>query len=98
MEKIIEKEDIMEELIKEHFQKFIELGENICCVCHHNLDVHIYEVDIWRCHTLGVDGFQCECALRKKRADNNISYYDLARRSKEHLEELEIEMSRLEQK
>ena len=82
----------MDELIKEHFQKFIELGENICCVCHHNFDVHIDEGDVWRCHSLGIDGFQCECALRKKRADSSISYYDLARRSKEQLEGLIIEM------
>ena len=87
-----EKEDIMEEVIKEDFQKFIELGKNMCCVCHHDLDVHIDEKDVWRCHSLGADGYQCECTLRKNRTDYNISYYDLAKRSKKQLEELEIEM------
>ncbi len=82
----------MEELIKDQFQKFIEFGKDICCVCHHNLNVHIDEGDIWRCHSLGVDGYQCECTLRKKRANNNISYYDLAKRAKDQLEELEKEM------
>ena len=91
-----EKEDIMEEVVN-HFQKFIEFGKNICCVCHHDLDVHIDEKDVWRCHSLGADGYQCECALRKNRtddniSDDNISYYDLAKRSKKQLEELEVEV------
>ena len=81
----------MEEFIKENLQKFIEFGKNICCVCNHRLGEHIDEGDIWRCHSLGSDWFQCECALRKDRTDNNISYYDLARRAKEQLDELIVE-------
>ncbi len=78
----------MEKFLTEQFQKIIDLGENICCVCTHNFDIHIDEGDIWRCHALGPDGYQCECALRKNRADNDISYYDLAKRAKRQLEEL----------
>jgi len=72
----------MEEFIEAHFKKIIEKGKNICCVCHHDLGHHIDEKDIWRCHSLGVDGWQCECALRKDRAENNISYYDLENKCK----------------
>jgi hypothetical protein len=82
---------MMEELIKASFQEIIDLGENVCCICRHNFDVHIDEEDIWRCHALGVDWYQCECALRKNRADNDISFYDLAKRCKKQLEELDIE-------
>lgn len=78
----------MEDFIEEHFKKIMEKGKNICCVCHHELGYHIDEKDIWRCHSLGADGWQCECILRKDKAKNNISYYDLARRVKEQMEEL----------
>ncbi len=74
--------------LEEHFKKMIEKGKNICCVCNHDLDYHIDEKDIWRCHSLGADGWQCECILRKDRAENNKSYYDLERRVKEQIEEL----------
>lgn len=82
----------MIEYIRENFQKIIEIGDGICCVCHHHLDIHIDEEDIWRCHALGTDGSQCECALRKNRADGDISYYDLAKRSRQRLEDLEKEL------
>jgi hypothetical protein len=81
----------MEKFIKNHFKKIIEKGKNICCVCHHDLDSHIDEEDIWRCHSLGADGWQCECVLRKDRAVNNISYYDLGRRAIEQMKTLELE-------
>jgi len=54
-----------------------------CCVCGHNLNSHVSEKTVWRCHALGKDCFQCECALRKDRAENKINYYDLKEREKE---------------
>ncbi len=74
--------------LEEHFKNLIKKGNNICCVCNHDLDYHIDEKDIWRCHSLGPDGWQCECILRKDRAENNISYYDLAKRIKKQIEEI----------
>jgi hypothetical protein len=62
--------------------------EPFCCVCHHRLDTHIDEGAGWRCHALGGDGYQCECWLRKDRAEDDISYYDFEERMKEHLSEL----------
>ena len=80
----------MEDFIEKHFSKIIEKGKNVCCVCHHDLRLHIDEKDVWRCHLLGSDGWQCECALRKDRAENNILYYELARRAKEQMETLDF--------
>jgi len=57
--------------------------EEICCVCGHKLSVHIDEGEGWRCHSLGSDGFQCECFLRKDRAEGNMEYYELSRRIEE---------------
>lgn len=79
---------IIDNFLEKHFQEIINNGKNICCVCHHSLDTHIDEGDIWRCHSLGTDAYQCECSLRKKRSENDISYYDLSLRVKEQLEEL----------
>jgi hypothetical protein len=76
--------------IMEHFQKIIDLGKDKCCVCHHDLGDHIDEGNIWRCHSLGADGYQCECALRKDRTEKNISFYDLARRAKEQVDEVKL--------
>ncbi|KXB00181.1 hypothetical protein AKJ41_04300 [candidate division MSBL1 archaeon SCGC-AAA259O05] len=59
------------------------------CVCGHELSVHIDEGDGWRCHLLGPGGFQCECYLRKDRADGDIEFYSLERRKERFLEELE---------
>ena len=64
-------------------------NKNICCVCGHELDLHFDEVDGWRCHTLGSDGYQCEYWLRKQKAEGKISFYDLKIRKKEQIEELE---------
>lgn len=61
---------------------------NICCVCGHPLEDHIDEGDGWRCHCLGPDTNQCECYLRKDRAEGDIRYYDLDRRIAEVCEEL----------
>ena len=66
------------------------MKEKICCVCGHKLSLHIDEDDVWRCHTLGPDAYQCECILRKDRAENKINYYDAERRCKEHEKELKI--------
>jgi len=52
----------------------------ICCVCGHTLSSHIDEGDGWRCHSIARDGLQCECWLRKDKADNDISYYNLLKR------------------
>lgn len=60
-----------------------------CVVCGHKLNSHIDENEIWRCHSLGVDGFQCECALRKSRTiDNKIEYFDTYMRFEQMLNEL----------
>ena len=56
------------------------MQEEICCVCGHKLRSHIDEGDGWRCHSLGSDGLQCECFLRKDRAEGDIEYYELSRR------------------
>ncbi|KXA88567.1 hypothetical protein AKJ57_06700 [candidate division MSBL1 archaeon SCGC-AAA259A05] len=60
-----------------------------CCACGHELSVHIDEGDGWRSHLLDPGGFQCECYLRKGRADGDIEFYSLERRKKRFLEELE---------
>lgn len=59
--------------------------EEICCVCEHPLESHIEEGDGWRCHHLGKDGYQCECFLRKARADNDIAFYSKEKRLQETL-------------
>lgn len=62
-------------------------AEEVCCVCHHPLAAHVDEGDGHRCHCLAADGYQCECFLRKGRYDD-ISGYDLKRRTDESCEEL----------
>jgi hypothetical protein len=64
---------------------------NLCIVCGHSLDAHINEKDIWRCHSLGSDFSQCECVLRKNRAENKIEFYDLKKRVLELTKELKKE-------
>jgi len=61
--------------------------DKICCVCGHELDMHIDEDDGWRCHSLAGDGYQCECWLRKGRY-KGIKGYSLGVRTREHTEEL----------
>jgi len=56
------------------------MKEKQCCICGHMLRKHVDEGDGWRCHSIGRDGFQCECFLRKDMAEGNIEYYDLDRR------------------
>jgi hypothetical protein len=85
-------EEFEEELAK-HFKEMIEKGRGKCCVCHHDLDIHIDEEDVWRCHSLGADGYQCECALRKNRAEADISYYDLSKRAEENFEDLKEKLA-----
>ncbi len=82
--------------IEKHFQKIIDIGKNKCCVCIHDLVYHIDEGSVWRCHSLGADGYQCECALRKKIA-KHISFYDLAMRAKEQVDDLKLEMEELKE-
>ena len=62
-----------------------EQEEAVCCVCGHHLGTHIDEGDGWRCHSLGEDGYQCECYLRK-RGDRDIRFYSLERRISENAE------------
>jgi hypothetical protein len=68
------------------------LAEKICCVCGHKLDNHIDEGEVWRCHSLGQDAYQCECALRKGRTledePDAIEQYDLQKRIDEKIQEL----------
>lgn len=55
--------------------------EKVCCVCGHKLASHIDEGDGWRCHSLGSDGYQCECFLRKDRtSEEGINFYGLKAR------------------
>ncbi len=71
-----------------------DIDENVCVLCGHKLSMHIDEGDGWRCHSLGPDFHQCECYLRKNRAEGDISFYDLKERvkeMKERLEEMSIE-------
>lgn len=77
--------------IQRIFKKIIEFGIEKCCVCHHDLDTHIDEGDFWRCHSLGADAYQCECILQKHKAKDDISFYDLARRAKEQMEDLKVD-------
>jgi len=70
------------------------IDTKFCCVCGHGLPAHIDEGCGWRCHSLGPDGFQCECYLRKIRGEGGKNFYSLARRvaeMKKELEELERE-------
>ena len=75
------------ELLKEVFKEIDKIPDEICCVCGHNLKNHIDEESVWRCHSLGQDFYQCECALRKDRAMRARAYYDLKRRIKKQVEE-----------
>lgn len=80
--------DILKEVMKPE-----SIPEGICCVCGHALDNHIDEGEVWRCHSLGQDFYQCECVLRKDRGfftvetADPISYYDMKRRANKHLQE-----------
>jgi uncharacterized radical SAM superfamily Fe-S cluster-containing enzyme len=61
-----------------------------CCVCGHSLKSHIDEETGWRCHSVATaDSYQCECFLRKDRAEKNIEYYDLKRRIEENPDQIE---------
>lgn len=66
--------------------------KDICLVCGHSLNVHINEEEIWRCHSLGGDFSQCECSLRKNRAEGKIDYYDLRKRVLSFTRELKREI------
>ena len=90
----------MSEIFIDHLKEEInKIPEGICCVCGHKLDSHIDEKKVWRCHSLGQDFYQCECALRKGRNffDNHdlITVYDLKRRLLRQLEELKNESTLL---
>ena len=77
--------------MQKFFKKIMDFGVEKCCVCHHDLNVHFDEGDFWRCHSLGVDFYQCECILNKHKAKDDISFYDLAKRAKEQIEDLSQE-------
>ena len=62
--------------------------DTICCVCGHDLDMHIAEESGWRCHALAGDGYQCECWLRKRRHNNTLQDYSLGKRTDAHIAEL----------
>lgn len=66
------------------------MSNKICCVCGHSLDSHVDEGDGWRCHSIATaDSYQCECWLRKDRAENKIEYYDVERRIEENPEQID---------
>jgi hypothetical protein len=66
------------------------MKDRICCVCNHKLSTHIDEDSGWRCHSIAtIDSYQCECFLRKDRAENNIEYYDLKRRIEENPDQID---------
>ena len=82
----------MSEIISEFLGEEIDkIPDELCCVCGHELGNHIDEGDVWRCHSLGQDFYQCECVLRKDKSfldlDNDINYYDLKRRIKKQIME-----------
>jgi hypothetical protein len=65
--------------------------DEICCCCLHNITSHLDEGDGWRCHSLGQDAFQCECFLRKDKAENDVQYYNLEKRKIQMLKEIKGE-------
>jgi len=65
-----------------------EESEPVCCVCGHYLANHFDEGNVWRCHSLGQDAYQCECALRKDEPDT-IEHYDLQKRINKKVKEIE---------
>lgn len=71
--------------------------QKICVVCGHSLATHIDEGDHWRCHSLGPDGYQCECILRKDRAEDDLSYYNYEERAARRADELDEEIKNLEE-
>lgn len=70
-------------------EKKFYLKRKVCCVCLHDLSDHIDEVKGYRCHSLGTDGFQCECFLRKDRYDS-IEGFQLDKRISQMIEELDL--------
>lgn len=40
--------------------------DKICIICEHKLNHHIDDGDVYRCHALSTDSFQCECRIQKK--------------------------------
>lgn len=73
-------------------QKELEKFSGICCVCGHLLGSHIDEDSSWRCHSIGRDGLQCECALQKSEIKNNIKFYDLMIRIKKQRQNIITEI------
>jgi len=71
----------------------VESLEGICCVCGHKLHNHIDESNGWRCHSIGHDWYQCECWLRKDRADGDRNYYDCITRKFRLLQEEGVDLS-----
>jgi hypothetical protein len=71
--------------------EFQAISDDICCVCGHPLSMHIDEGNGWRCHAISY-GCQCECFLRKDRANSVISYYSLKKMIEQFKRELEKEV------
>jgi hypothetical protein len=65
--------------------------ETTCCVCGHSLTDHVDAGTVWRCHCLGPDGYQCECALRKDRYPGGVDGYPLEKRAKQFVQEIQDE-------
>lgn len=61
-----------------------------CCVCGHDLVLHIDEGTGWRCHAHGQDLYQCECWLRKRDIETKIREYDLDKRTIRHFNEISM--------
>ena len=72
------------------------MNEEVCVVCGHLLRSHLEEKEGWRCHTLGTDGYQCECFLRKGRYEEGLEGYSLERRTQRHSIELKEDRERME--
>ncbi len=73
----------MEKIFKELVQ--------ICCICGHRLDEHIEEEKWWRCHSLSLDYYQCECRLLKALCKSKEEY-NYIKRKFECIDELNIEL------
>lgn len=60
-----------------------------CCVCLHELDIHIEESKWWRCHALGPDFTQCECrCLKEIGEEEGLDWYDIDKRMADMLKDM----------
>ncbi len=78
-----EEERDFNDILKKRLEEFKD--KDVCTVCYHKLSLHLDEGDGWRCHSLDMSLFQCECYLRKGRYDTKEEY-NLGNRIKEQID------------